>query len=207
MTKGRRGAADLRDTGRDAGILTAGSPRARWIVANAPRYGYNFDEGYGVGEPWHARYMWDPWADAPGATPAPTPQPQALLEEDDMLALVIHANNGGRHQAFLGIGTFRHALGTDNPERMKNILRIQDDWQEIHITELPSYLRTFGCDLNIWDFRDVNGKSTTDQSRFAVLDPLTGSVAPGNVWTAANAARAEINRLSEKVATLAKPAV
>lgn len=89
----RRGAVDVRDSGADAGILTAGSPRARWLVANAPRFGFNTDEGYAVGEPWHLRYLWDPWADAPapastGATPITFDTEQTPTEEDDMRIIV-----------------------------------------------------------------------------------------------------------------------
>ncbi len=69
---GRKGAVDVRDTGADAGVLTAGSPRARWLVDNAPRFGFSTDEGYSVREPWHLRYLRDPWADvaAPASLPA-----------------------------------------------------------------------------------------------------------------------------------------
>lgn len=79
---GRKGAVDVRDTGSDAGVLTAGSPRARWLVANAPRFGFSTDEGYSVGEPWHLRYLGDPWADAPA--PASTPGQGTPYKEDDM---------------------------------------------------------------------------------------------------------------------------
>lgn len=95
---GRLGAVDVRDTGSDAGVLTAGSPRARWLVANAPRFGFSTDEGYSVREPWHLRYLRDPWADASApastgnATPArptqPAPQTPEELGEEMFIAIM-----------------------------------------------------------------------------------------------------------------------
>lgn len=118
--------------------------------------------------------------------PPPPPAPSPLLEEEEMLALRI--TNGNRiYLAVLGPGIFRHLLATDNPEKVKNVLRIQDDWQTIDISELPVFLRTYGCDLNIWDVRGGD---------FAVYDPLTGDVKSGNVWTATGAIRAGIAKLA-----------
>ncbi|MDF2918139.1 MAG: hypothetical protein K0S70_2356 [Microbacterium sp.] len=135
---------------------------------------------------------------APASTPAkPAPAPKPLLEEDDMLALRIKFGPA-THLAILGPGIFRHLVHSDNPDKVKNILRIQDDWQEIDISELPVYLRTFGCDLNIWDVRDKNGKSTNNPAdAFVVLDPLTGKALAGAVWTAVNARAAELRTLIE----------
>lgn len=111
--------------------------------------------------------------------PAPTPAPRPPLEDDDMLMLTI----GGSHKVALDSGVFRHFVGADNYETIKNIARIQDDWQDISWADLPALLRTYGCDLNIWDVRD---------GKFVVLDPLNGTVASGNVWTAAGATRAAV---------------
>jgi murein DD-endopeptidase MepM/ murein hydrolase activator NlpD len=118
----------------------------------------------------------------PGQAPAPTPTPQLPIEEDDMLALRIQ-NGSSEYLAAIGPGIFRHFIPTDPYEKIKNLLRIQDDWQSVNLSELSALLRTFGCDLDIWDVR--NGQ-------FVVLDPLTGTVAPGNVWTASGAIRAAI---------------
>jgi hypothetical protein len=114
--------------------------------------------------------------------PAQNPPP---IEEDTMLALHI-TNGAASYKAILGPGVFRSLIANDDPDRVKNILRIQDDWQVITLQELPIYLRTFGCDLNIWDVR--NGV-------FVVRDPLNGTVAPGNVWTATGEIRALISQL------------
>lgn len=76
VAAGRRGALDLYDTGRDAGILTRGSFRARVFDEIAGKYGYD-SEGYNFGETWHKRYNRDPWRAVPstsggGSRPAPT---------------------------------------------------------------------------------------------------------------------------------------
>lgn len=111
-----------------------------------------------------------------------SPFPNVIQEEDEMLALNITGPTG-TYSCTLGVGVFRHLLVGDNPERVKNIIRSADDWQTITLQELPTYLRTYGCDLNIWDIRDGD---------FAILDPLTGTVKAGNVWTIENARYADL---------------
>ncbi|MEU1972871.1 M23 family metallopeptidase [Microbacterium sp. NPDC019599] len=107
------------------------------------------------------------------------------VEDDDMIALKIRSR-GKVFLCALGPGIFRHFISQDPFEKIKNIMRIQDDWQEITLNELNPLLRTYGCDLKIWDVR--NGD-------FAVLDPLNGTIKPGNMWSAAGAVRAAINGL------------
>lgn len=48
-------ALDIRDSGNNAGVTTAGNSRSNWIRANASKYGFN-PAGYGFGEPWHIEY-------------------------------------------------------------------------------------------------------------------------------------------------------
>lgn len=50
--QGTKAAADLRDSGRDAGVSKGNNPRADWLRANAARLGL-VASGYGFGEPWH----------------------------------------------------------------------------------------------------------------------------------------------------------
>jgi murein DD-endopeptidase MepM/ murein hydrolase activator NlpD len=114
-----------------------------------------------------------------------SPSPSLPLEEDSMIALKI-ANGSAAYFAILGPGIFRSLIPSDDPDRVKNIVRIQDDWQTIQLSELPIYLRTYGCDLNIYEVR--NGA-------LVVRDPLTGLVGPGNVWTATGEVRAALARL------------
>lgn len=71
-------ALDIRDSGSDAGVTTAGNARANWIRANAARYGFS-PIGYTFGEPWHIEYTGDPWAATTGAGGS-----ASVEEEDDM---------------------------------------------------------------------------------------------------------------------------
>lgn len=48
-------ALDIRDSGGNAGVMTAGTQRANWIRNNASKYGFN-PAGYNFGEPWHIEY-------------------------------------------------------------------------------------------------------------------------------------------------------
>ncbi|MFJ4996543.1 hypothetical protein ACIP5T_00180 [Microbacterium sp. NPDC088619] len=75
---------------------------------------------------------------------------------------------------------------------MKNVCTADDRWTDIPIQRLPSVLRTYACDLHIWDIR---------KGSFVVLDPLTGIVSAGALWSATNALRstvAEVKVTSEQ---------
>lgn len=111
--------------------------------------------------------------------------PHVPKEDDDMLMLNLHGIGTATHKVALGPGIFRHFISTDPFEKIKNVARIQDDWQDVSYVELPALLRTYGCDLNIWDWNPSAGG-------FCILDPLTGTVKPGNAWTASGATRAAI---------------
>lgn len=104
------------------------------------------------------------------------------VEEDDMLALKIGFGSK-EFLCALGPGVFRHFIASDPVDFIMRLMRAQDDWQSLDISALPALLRTYGCDLNIWDIRDGD---------FAVLDPLDGSVKAGNMWSSAGAVRAAI---------------
>lgn len=130
-------------------------------------------------------FEYQSWRDQHRNGPVPTGTPTAPpkpLEEDEMLMLNI-TGLGATHKVALGVGVFRHFVGGDPYEKIKNVSRIQDDWQDISAAELPAFLRTYGCDLRIWDVRD---------GQFVVLDPITGNVGPGNAWTASGAVRAAV---------------
>jgi hypothetical protein len=71
------GAADLRDTGSDAGIMTKGTVRWQWMRDNIQRFNLS-NEGDSFGEPWHKKFLLGPWASVPsggGDTPFPNPNP------------------------------------------------------------------------------------------------------------------------------------
>jgi hypothetical protein len=111
-------------------------------------------------------------------------------EEDEMLLLNVNAGKDGIHKVALGEGIFRHFVGGDPFDRIVKIARADDAWQDITIQELPAFLRTYGCDLNI--YRIVNRS-------MQVRDPLTGKVAAGNVWTAEGEIRAQNARIIKKL--------
>lgn len=137
-------------------------------------------------ERWHIGDFNNPWViPAFAADPTPTPTPNRPLEDDEMLMLNLTGIGNATHKVALGNGIFRHFIGTDPYEKIKNVSRIQDDWQDITYAELPAFLRTYGCDLQIWDWRPNEGG-------FVVLDPLTNKAIPGGMWSAQNAARAAI---------------
>lgn len=142
-------------------------------------------EGENFRELWHWTF-WGPLgtigapASAGGANTAPVPK------EDDMIAARITDGNGVIHHAVIGDGRLRHLIDADDPEWVKDVVTADDRWTEIPIQRLPSMLRTYGCDLHIWDIR--NGS-------FVVLDPLTGVVAPGMVWTAVNVLRSTVAQI------------
>lgn len=50
-------ALDVRDSGSDWGVTRAGTPRAKWLKSNAPKYGFD-PAGYRFSqvEPWHIEY-------------------------------------------------------------------------------------------------------------------------------------------------------
>ena len=126
-------------------------------------------------------------------------------EEDNIMLMIKLKGTRNDHLVALGEGIFRHFIGSDPYELIKNISRSADDWQEVNIAALPALLRTYGCDLNIWDFRDARdlNKSVPGgdaNAVFCVFDPLDGSVKPGNMWSAENATRRAIADLSKSLA-------
>lgn len=138
------------------------------------RFGYKADGR----TPWTVDFM-----QYVGGTQPAGGQAQLPIEEDDMIAARIIDGKGVRHHAIIGNGYFRHLIGSDDPEWQKNVVTADDRWTDIPIDRLPSVLRTFACDLHIWDVR--NGT-------MVVRDPLTGKVGAGNLWSAMNDLRSNI---------------
>lgn len=142
-------------------------------------------EGMGFREWWHWTF-WGPLgtigvpASAGGANTAPVP------EEDDMIAGRITDGRGVKHHVIIGNGYLRHLIDADKPEWMKDVTTADDRWTDIPIERLPSVLRSYACDLHIWDIRDGS---------FVVVDPLTGATAPGMVWSAINVLRSTVEQI------------
>lgn len=147
-----------------------------------------------------------------GAKPFQPTIPVRQSEEDNTMLMLILKGGATDHLVALGDGTFRHFLPTDPYQAIMQVSRSADDWQEIGLSALPALLRTYGCDLNIWDFRHKNDltravRGTDPDAVFVVLDPLTGSVKPGNMWSAAGAIRSRVDQVkvtSEETAAYLK---
>lgn len=118
----------------------------------------------------------DPAPSGAGATPS-------TFEEDDMIAARITDHSGVKHHAIIGNGYLRHLIGPDDPEWQKNVVTADDRWTDIPIDRLPSVLRTYACDLHIWDIRG---------GTMVVRDPLDGTVGPGKLWSVMNELRSNI---------------
>lgn len=190
--RGQNAAVDISDTGDANGITKKNSARGRWLRSRLHLYDMDA-EGDGFGEGWHFRvrgiFRTPPGTPSGGNSKPFTPD---LSEEDEMLMLKIVAGKG-QHLAALGIGVFKHFKKGEPYEKVMKVTRARDDWQTIDISELPTFLATYGCDRNIWDFRNAQGKSVpmdTPGAQFVVLDPLTKKVASGNTWSAVGALRA-----------------
>ena len=131
--------------------------------------------------------------------------PVRQSEEDNIMLMIKLKGALADHLVAVGEGIFRHFIGIDPYDLIMKVSRSADDWQEVHIANLPALLRTYGCDLNIWDFRDARDLSKSvsggdPNAAFCVLDPLDGSVKPGNMWSSANATRRAIADLSKSLA-------
>ena len=151
---------------------------------------------------------WVPWVDEYDPLPfmqaayerANTSHPTNPIrqsEEDNIMLMIKLKGARADHLVAVGEGIFRHFLGSDPYELIKNVSRSADDWQEVHVADLPALLRTYGCDLNIWDFRHKGDLSKSvgggdANEAFCVFDPLDGSVKPGTMWSSANAIRRAI---------------
>lgn len=178
---------DLYDSGDDPGVKVFGTDRDAWMQVNGPRFGFE-NEGNNFNEAWHKTYrgsLTEPLPD--DSAPAPV---QTLHEEDDMTIIQIDCGPRGKHIAAIGPKTFRHFIGDDPLTANCNVFNGGKPPMVVLQKELPSLLRTAGCDLNIWDLR----QDSAGVWQFVVLDPLTGVAASGNVWTAENATRAALGK-------------
>ncbi len=144
-------------------------------------------------------------AAAGGANTFHPTNPVRQSEEDNIMLMIKLKGARADHLVAVGEGIFRHFIGTDPYDLIMKVSRSADDWQEVHIANLPALLRTYGCDLNIWDFRHKGDLSKSvsggdANAAFCVLDPLDGSVKPGNMWSATGATRRAIADLSKSLA-------
>lgn len=133
------------------------------------------------GEPWHYILFiaFGPIPASLNASPLITPTPE---EDPDMIIINVKLFDGTTHVCGLGNGLFTHFMPEDLVGIHRDMIRQPREYA-FDITALPSLLRKYGCDTAIWDFRD---------SKFVVLDPLTGQATQGGTWSAEKATRAAI---------------
>ncbi|MBE7952906.1 hypothetical protein ILP86_01080 [Microbacterium sp. R1] len=152
-------------------------------------------EGENFRELWHWTF-WGPLGHIDSSASAGGSSPiTAVPEEDDMIAARITDGAGVKHHAIIGNGYFRHLIGADDLEWQKNVVTADDSWTDIPIDRLPSVLRTYACDLHIWDIRGGS---------MVVRDPLDGSIKAGNLWSALNAVRSTVGSVQVTSAETAK---
>lgn len=134
-------------------------------------------------EPWHFEYdiSRDNHRHEPADSGVSTPLILDEQEDEDMIICEIDFGGNGKHIVGIAKGLFAHLQSGDAPPVAADITG-QDRIYQFDSGALPFLLDRYGCDLNIWDFRE-NG--------FAVLNPLDGTVKPGNTWTDVKAQRAE----------------
>lgn len=130
-------------------------------------------------EPWHVIDL-NPWSAVPAFEDA-TPFTPVKEEEPMTLMLRVKIPNGTKHTCLLSDGVFAHLMPEDKPDYVRDANKAE--WVDADLAWLARLLRVFGCDKNIWDVRD---------GKFVVLDPLAGTVAQGNTWTADKAVRAAV---------------
>jgi hypothetical protein len=145
------------------------------------------------GEPWHVIDF-----AAFGPVPAFAGFSAFLIpeqpKEDHMLTITVALPNGSMHTCALGVGVFSHMMTADRADIIADInaqrARDPGPYPQFDLLYLARLLRIYGCERDIWDVRD---------GRFVVLDPLTGSVAQGNTWSAERALLAAVRGIPSQV--------
>jgi len=114
-------ALDIRDTGKDSGVTTAGTVRSNWIKKNAHLYGFN-PRGLTFGEPWHIEYTGSLTQTSGDVTPTETEDlmPMKIIAPYGMPDRAVIG--GGLAYAFPNEGEFKHFLnlnGLGTPDTVK----------------------------------------------------------------------------------------
>lgn len=155
-------AADLRDTGNDAGIATKGSARANWLRANAWRYDME-PEGYNFNEAWHYK-MRNIFNAVPG-----TPAGPSAPKEDGMTQSIKVGDKNlyGIGQEFLShYGTVAQAKVT------REVMSATDELHSLTQGQFVELLDGLGIP------RDAVNLATG-----AVKNPETGNYEGNGVWS------------------------
>lgn len=162
--QGTTAAADLYDTGSDAGITVAGTRRANWLRENAHRYGLN-PSGYGFREPWHYDIpnIFNPVPGAPAGGGNATPK-----ESDMTVAIKVN----GRHLYTVGEEFLSHAGSTAQWDIGRQVNSAQDEGHNLTTAQFYDYLDAMGIP-----------RAVVDLNSGAVLNPQSGKKEGNGVWS------------------------
>lgn len=183
--QGSKAAADLYDSGSDAGITVAGSRRANWLRANAGRYGL-IASGYGFGEPWHYDipniFNATPGSPAGGATHQPnTPR-------EDYMTVAVKLNN--THLYVIGEEFISHSGTIAQNDIARKVNSAEDELHSLSTAQFNDYLDAMGIP-----------RSVVHQSG-AILNPQSGGYEGNGVWSRRREAVALSQALQKDVAAL-----
>jgi|SRR6478735_2103606 len=157
--QGSNGAVDIRDTGADAGVMTASSTRGRWIRAHAAEFDL-VAEGDGFGEGWHFKVK-NVWK---------TPPSDGGKNKEDGMTQSILLN--GKHFYAIGEEFISHNATQAQADITRMVNSATDELHKLNTASFLDYLDGMGIPRNV-----VN--TTTGQ----VLNPETGKLEANGVWS------------------------
>ena len=135
-------ALDIRDTGKDSGVTTAGTVRSNWIKKNAHLYGFN-PRGLTFGEPWHIEYTGSLTQTSGDITPTDASGDITPTETgDDEMKPVILTNSKG-----IGIiinwaeGTWRGLYGSETKAHKANGNKVTKALSDKDFEDIKAQLR------------------------------------------------------------------
>ncbi|QNL30255.1 lysin A [Microbacterium phage ClearAsMud] len=160
--QGTKAAVDLADTGRDAGVATAGSVRSNWLRARAHLYGM-VASGFGFGEAWHYDIL------NIFQTPPSTGGGSTTPKEDDMTVAILL---NGRHYYTAGEEFLSHNGSKGQADITRQVNSAQDELHKLTTAQFYDYLDGMGIPRSVVD---VNGGG--------VLNPQSGKVEGNGVWS------------------------
>jgi len=192
--QGNDGAADLRDTGRDAGIASGGNARANWLRAHAHEFGM-VAEGYNFREPWHYKFL-DIFRTPPGA-PAGGGATTPARKENDM-SILFNANGNIYTLSFgqIKLETDPKFVGKARAAGEVQVDGVGTTAQQNE--QFVQWLDHFGIP------RAIDGVRMLDE-RGWVLNPETGIHEYGGMWSWERANRALMRALATPKAPAPTP--
>lgn len=150
-----------------------------WVKANGRRRGWywpTWAQQPATREDWHMEF---------DTTYTPTPKPQ----EEDTMAYPYKVD--GVHLFLIAPEFVKHFTDAATAEFVKNVTTANDEWVQVSADQFPSQLDSFGIPRNVV----VLGKG--------VLNPETGEIQAGAVWSRAREAAAKTITVPAPVIDLA----